>query len=240
MENLALIPGCAGSAPIQNIGAYGLELQSICEYVDILDLHSFETRRMTANECQFGYRDSIFKHELYEKCFITAVGLKLPKQWKAINQYGPLQSIPEDKLTPLAIFERVCQVRMEKLPDPAKVGNAGSFFKNPVISQDHYDRLIQQHSNMVAYPAQGGMKVAAGWLIDQCGLKGISVNGAQVNPLQALVLTNVDNCSADDVVDLASLVKKTVWDKYQIELEHEVRFMNNKGETNLAEIEAKR
>lgn len=129
MENLALIPGCAGSAPIQNIGAYGLELQSICEYVDILDLHSFETRRMTANECQFGYRDSIFKHELYEKCFITAVGLKLSKQWKAINQYGPLQSIPEDELTPLAIFERVCQVRMEKLPDPAKVGNAGSFFK---------------------------------------------------------------------------------------------------------------
>ncbi len=108
-----------------------------------------------------------------------------------------------------------------------------------MISQDHYDRLIQQHSNMVAYPAQGGMKVAAGWLIDQCGLKGISVNGAQVNPLQALVLTNVDNCSADDVVDLASLVKKTVWDKYQIELKHEVRFMNNKGETNLAEIEAK-
>lgn len=118
------------------------------------------------------------------------------------------------------------------------MGNAGSFFKNPVISQDHYDQLIQKHSNMVAYPAKEGMKVAAGWLIDQCGLKGVSVNGAQVNPLQALVLTNVDNCSASDVVELASLVKKTVWDKYQIELEHEVRFMNSKGETNLAEIEA--
>ncbi len=238
VENLALIPGCAGSAPIQNIGAYGLELQDICEYVDILDLDSFEIKRMSAEECQFGYRDSIFKHELYEKCFITAVGLKLPKQWQAINQYGPLQSIPEEELSPLSIFERVCQVRMEKLPDPAKVGNAGSFFKNPVISQVHYDLLIQQHSNMVAYPTQNGMKVAAGWLIDQCGLKGASVKGAQVNPLQALVLTNVNNCSADDVVELASLVKKTVWDKYQIELEHEVRFMNRTGETNLADIEA--
>lgn len=107
-----------------------------------------------------------------------------------------------------------------------------------MISLDHYDQLIRKHSDMVAYPANEGMKVAAGWLIDQCGLKGISVNGAQVNPLQALVLTNVDNCSADDVVALASLVKRAVWDKYQIELEHEVRFMNRQGETNLAKIEA--
>ncbi|MGP8309227.1 UDP-N-acetylmuramate dehydrogenase [Vibrio sp. YIC-376] len=238
IENLALIPGCAGSAPIQNIGAYGLELQDICDYVDILDLTTFETRRMRADECEFGYRDSIFKHALYGKCFISAVGLKLNKQWKPINQYGPLQSISSDKLSPTSIFERVCQVRQEKLPDPAKVGNAGSFFKNPVISRDHYDRLIEIHRDLVAYPAENGMKVAAGWLIDQCGLKGISVNGAQVNPLQALVLTNVDNCSAHDVLALASLVKQTVWDKYQIELEHEVRFINKVGETNLAEIEA--
>jgi UDP-N-acetylmuramate dehydrogenase len=240
LENLALIPGCAGSAPIQNIGAYGVELNNICDYVDVLDLETFETIRMSAEECLFGYRDSIFKHSLYEKCFITALGLKLPKTWQPVNQYGPLQSIPEKELNPNAIFERVCQVRMEKLPDPTKVGNAGSFFKNPVISQDHYDQLIQQHDTMVAYPAKGGMKVAAGWLIDQCGLKGTSVNGAQVNPLQALVLTNVDNCTAEDVVTLASLVKKTVWDKYQIELEHEVRFMNSHAETTLSEIEAAR
>ncbi len=238
IENLALIPGCAGSAPIQNIGAYGVELKDLCSYVDVLDLTTLKTRRMSAEDCEFGYRDSVFKHDLYEKCFVTAIGLKLPKRWTPKNQYGPLQSIPENELSPNAIFERVCQVRMEKLPDPAKVGNAGSFFKNPVISQDHYDQLIRKHSDMVAYPANEGMKVAAGWLIDQCGLKGISVNGAQVNPLQALVLTNVDNCSADDVVALASLVKRAVWDKYQIELEHEVRFMNRQGETNLAKIEA--
>ncbi|MDV6254429.1 UDP-N-acetylmuramate dehydrogenase [Vibrio sp. EA2] len=238
IENLALIPGCAGSAPIQNIGAYGLELKDVCDYVDILDLTTFETRRMSADECEFGYRDSIFKHVLYGKCFISALGLKLNKKWQPINQYGPLQSIPTEKLSPASIFERVCQVRQEKLPDPEKVGNAGSFFKNPVISQDHYDQLLEVHRDLVAYPTENGMKVAAGWLIDQCGLKGISVNGAQVNPLQALVLTNVDNCSATDVVALASLVKQTVWDKYQIELEHEVRFINKVGETNLAEIEA--
>ncbi len=238
IENLALIPGCAGSAPIQNIGAYGIELKDICDYVDILDLSTFETKRMSAEECEFGYRDSIFKHALYGQCFISAVGLKLNKQWQPINQYGPLQSIPTEQLTPSTIFERVCQVRQEKLPDPKKVGNAGSFFKNPVISQDHYDRLIELHPNLVAYPAESGMKVAAGWLIDQCGLKGTSVNGAQVNPLQALVLTNVDNCSANDVLALASLVKRTVWDKFQIELEHEVRFINKTGETNLSEIEA--
>nr|WP_321381480.1 UDP-N-acetylmuramate dehydrogenase [uncultured Vibrio sp.] len=238
IENLALIPGCAGSAPIQNIGAYGLELKDVCDYVDILDLTTFQTRRMSADECEFGYRDSIFKHALYGECFISSVGLKLNKEWQPINQYGPLQSIPAEKLSPESIFERVCQVRQEKLPDPAKVGNAGSFFKNPVISQDHYDRLVEAHHDLVAYPAENGMKVAAGWLIDQCALKGISVNGAQVNPLQALVLTNVDNCSAQDVLNLASFVKQTVWNKFQIELEHEVRFINRCGETNLAEIEA--
>lgn len=240
LENLALIPGCAGSAPIQNIGAYGLELKDICDYVDVLDLTTFENRRMSARDCNFGYRDSIFKHALHEKCFITALGLKLAKQWQPINQYGPLKDIPEEQLSPATIFERVCQVRTEKLPDPVKVGNAGSFFKNPVITQDHYDRLMKQHTNIVAYPTPGGMKVAAGWLIDQCGLKGKSVHGAQVNPMQALVLTNMDNCSADDVVALASLVKQAVWDKYQIELEHEVRFLNRTGETNLAQIEALR
>ncbi|HHF3257455.1 TPA: UDP-N-acetylmuramate dehydrogenase [Vibrio alginolyticus] len=240
VENLALIPGCAGSAPIQNIGAYGLELKDICDYVDVLDLTTFENKRMHAQDCEFAYRDSIFKHALHGKCFITALGLKLAKQWQPINQYGPLQTIPEEQLSPASIFERVCQVRKAKLPDPTKIGNAGSFFKNPVITQDHYDRLTKKYPNVVAYPASGGMKIAAGWLIDQCGLKGKSVHGAQVNPMQALVLTNIDNCSADDIVALASLVKHTVWDKYQIILEHEVRFLNRTGETNLAQIEASR
>ncbi|MDF2156144.1 UDP-N-acetylmuramate dehydrogenase [Vibrio sp. CAU 1672] len=238
IENLALIPGCAGSAPIQNIGAYGLELKDVCEYVDILDLETLEKKRLSASECEFAYRDSVFKHRLFNKCFITALGLKLAKNWQPINQYGPLQSIPEPELNPASIFERVCQVRCEKLPDPNKIGNAGSFFKNPLISLEHYDRLKSLYPDMVAYPAGQEMKVAAGWLIDQCGLKGVCVNGAQVNPLQALVLTNIGDCSAQDVIQLASLVKKSIKDKYQIELEHEVRFIGARTEITLAEIEA--
>ncbi|GEM77660.1 UDP-N-acetylenolpyruvoylglucosamine reductase [Vibrio sagamiensis NBRC 104589] len=238
LENLALIPGCVGSAPIQNIGAYGQEFQNVCDYVDILDLQTFTTQRMTAEECHFGYRDSIFKQALLGQCFITGVGLKLSKKWQPLNQYGPLQSIPKEVLSPRTIFERVCEIRKEKLPDPDRVGNAGSFFKNPVIDKDHYDQLKTQYADIVAYPSDAGMKVAAGWLIDQCGLKGASVNGAQVHPQQALVLTNADNCSAEDIIDLASLVKRAVWSKYQIVLEHEVRFMGSTAETNLAEIEA--
>ena len=237
LENLALIPGCAGSAPIQNIGAYGVEFKDLCEYVDVVDLDSFVETRMTLEECEFGYRDSIFKHALHNKCFIKSIGLKLPKAWKAVNQYGPLQAIPDQELSPRRIFDEVCAVRMSKLPDPTVVGNAGSFFKNPVISKDQFDRLKSQFPEMIAYPAAEGMKLAAGWLIDQCGLKGFSVNGAQVNPMQALVLTNADNCTSQDVVKLASAVKSRVWDKYQVELEHEVRFIGSDGETTLTELE---
>ncbi|MGR5270061.1 UDP-N-acetylmuramate dehydrogenase [Vibrio astriarenae] len=234
LENLALIPGCCGSAPIQNIGAYGVEFADVCEYVDILCLESFSIKRLTRDECLFGYRDSIFKHALYEKAIVVAVGLMLAKAWQANTQYGPLKAIGEP--TAKAIFERVCQVRMEKLPDPAQSGNAGSFFKNPVISHEHYQTLVEQYPNMVAYPADSGMKVAAGWLIDQCGLKGQRQGGAQVHPNQALVIVNKDSASAEDVVVLAATVRDAVWQKYRIALEHEVRFMGAKQETRLERI----
>lgn len=236
LENLALIPGCAGSAPIQNIGAYGVELKEVCEYVDVLDLDSFEVRRMTASECQFGYRDSIFKRDLQGKVAIVALGLKLAKQWQAKTEYGPLKSLAESTPTASAIFQRVCQVRMEKLPDPNVTGNAGSFFKNPVISQAHFEQLKQHFPEIVAYPADNGMKVAAGWLIDQCQLKGFAIGGAQVHQNQALVLINADNAQADDVVNLAAHIREKVYQRYQIALEHEVRFMGANGETTLERI----
>ncbi|WFB48009.1 UDP-N-acetylmuramate dehydrogenase [Vibrio coralliilyticus] len=236
LENLALIPGCAGSAPIQNIGAYGVELKDICEYVDILCLETFNTKRLSAEECQFGYRDSIFKHELFEKVMVVAIGLKLPKQWSASIEYGPLQSLQSETLTAQQVFERVCQIRMEKLPDPAKLGNAGSFFKNPVISNQQFENLSKQFPNIAAYPTQDGIKVAAGWLIDQCQLKGHQIGGAQVHPKQALVLVNTSNASADDVIKLAATVRQTVLEKYQIALEHEVRFIGSHAETNLETI----
>lgn len=236
LENLALIPGCCGSAPIQNIGAYGIELKDVCEYVDVLCLETFKTKRLTPEECQFGYRDSIFKHQLFQKVMIVAIGLKLAKRWQPNIDYGPLQSLKHDDLTAKQVFDRVCQVRMEKLPDPAKLGNAGSFFKNPIISQAQFDELHQQFPDMPAYPSANGVKVAAGWLIDQCQLKGVQVGGAQVHPNQALVLVNRGKATAHDVVNLAAQVRQTVLDKYQIELEHEVRFMGTHGETNLQTI----
>lgn len=234
LENLALIPGCAGSAPIQNIGAYGVELADVCEYVDVLCLESFEIKRLSNEECLFGYRDSIFKHALYEKGIVVAIGLKLSKYWQANTQYGPLKDI--ENPTAKAIFERVCQVRMEKLPDPEQTGNAGSFFKNPVISLEQHQMLNESYPNMVAYPADNGMKVAAGWLIDQCGLKGECEGGAQVHPNQALVIVNKNNATASDVVKLAARVRDAVWQRYEISLEHEVRFMGALGETRLEQI----
>ncbi|EGA66713.1 UDP-N-acetylmuramate dehydrogenase [Vibrio brasiliensis] len=236
LENLALIPGCAGSAPIQNIGAYGVELKDICEYVDILCLDTFAIKRLANDECQFGYRDSIFKHELHGKAVIVAVGLKSAKKWQPQIEYGPLKSLEPNTPTAQDIFERVCQIRMEKLPDPNVTGNAGSFFKNPVIPQSHFDVLKQQFPDIVAYPAESGMKVAAGWLIDQCQLKGTTIGGAQVHPMQALVLVNKDKATAADVIQLAAKVRAEVFNRYQIELEHEVRFMGAQQETNLQEI----
>ena len=131
VENLAMIPGCAGSAPIQNIGAYGLEFQNVCEYVDVLYLDSMETKRLSSQECQFGYRDSIFKRELFEKVVIVAIGMKLAKAWKPITHYGPLKALDSTTATPKQVFDAVCDIRSSKLPDPRIQGNAGSFFKNP-------------------------------------------------------------------------------------------------------------
>lgn len=239
LENLALIPGCVGSAPIQNIGAYGKEIKDVCEYVDVLDVETFTTRRIHASECQFGYRDSIFKHQLFGKVIIVAVGFKLAKSWQPCIAYGPLQSFSVETVTAQQIFEQVCQVRMEKLPDPQVTGNAGSFFKNPVIEQAQYQALVAQYPNLVAYPVEEGVKVAAGWLIDQCGLKGFTQGGAQVHPNQALVLVNCFNATAQDVVLLADHVRQTVWQKYAIELEHEVRFMGAQHETNLVALRGK-
>lgn len=235
LENLALIPGCAGSAPIQNIGAYGVEFKDVCEYVDILCLDSFRVRRLSVDECQFGYRDSVFKHDLYQKAIVVAVGLRLAKQWRANIQYGPLKDLGE-QASPADIFARVCEVRREKLPDPTQQGNAGSFFKNPVIEMEHYQALHERYPDMVAYSAEQGMKVAAGWLIDQCGLKGTMVGGAQVHLKQALVLVNTGTATAEDVVALADKVCRTVYERYGIALEHEVRFMAAQKETRLSVI----
>ncbi|MGB1973407.1 MAG: UDP-N-acetylmuramate dehydrogenase [Vibrio toranzoniae] len=233
LENLAMIPGCSGSAPIQNIGAYGVELQDICEYVDILCLDTYTVKRLNKEECFFGYRDSIFKHDLYGKAIVVAIGLILPKEWKPCNHYGPLKSLPVETLSPSVIFEKVCAIRSSKLPDPSVQGNAGSFFKNPVITKDHFDRLLVLYPDIVGYESNDMIKVAAGWLIDQCRLKGVVEGGAQVHPNQALVIINYDEASAADILKLAERIRRSVLKKFDIRLEHEVRFIGRDSETNL-------
>lgn len=236
LENLAMIPGCAGSAPIQNIGAYGVEFKDVCEYVDFLCFDDMNVRRLSVKECNFGYRDSIFKHDLYERGVVVGIGLKLTKAWQACSHYGPLKALSTSELTPQGVFAAVCDIRKNKLPDPALQGNAGSFFKNPEISRDHFDRLVDSFPDIVGYPVGDKVKVAAGWLIDHSGFKGKIVRGAQVHPKQALVLINQNNAKPCDVIELAISIRNAVLERYEIALEHEVRFIGACRETNLLKI----
>ncbi|RPH20308.1 UDP-N-acetylmuramate dehydrogenase [Buttiauxella warmboldiae] len=236
LENLALIPGCAGSSPIQNIGAYGVELKSVCHYVDCVDLLSGEMHRLTNSQCQFGYRDSIFKHAYQDHYAIVAVGLRLAKVWQPVLTYGDLTGLEAEKVTPLEVFNAVCHMRSTKLPDPRINGNAGSFFKNPVVAAEQAEALLATFATLPHYPqADGSVKLAAGWLIDRCQLKGYQVGGAGVHQQQALVLVNVNNASSQDIVDLAHHVRQCVGKKFNVWLEPEVRFIGAKGEVSAVE-----
>lgn len=236
LENLALIPGCVGSSPIQNIGAYGVELKKVCDYVDCVDLRSGEQHRLSSPECLFGYRDSIFKHQYQDGYAITAVGLRLPKIWQPVLTYGDLTRLDPATVTPLQVFDAVCVMRMTKLPDPRVNGNAGSFFKNPVITGEQAAELLSNFPNAPHYPqADGTTKLAAGWLIDQCELKGFKIGGAAVHRQQALVLINDAQATSQDVVKLAHHVRQRVGEKFNVWLEPEVRFIGQQGEVSAVE-----
>ncbi|WP_254901621.1 UDP-N-acetylmuramate dehydrogenase [Lonsdalea britannica] len=237
LENLALIPGCVGSSPIQNIGAYGVELQDVCAYVDVLDLNTGEQMRLAHESCQFGYRESIFKHQYRDGYAITAVGLTLPKLWRPVLNYGDLSRLDLQTVTPRVVFDSVCAMRKSKLPDPAVNGNAGSFFKNPVLPAVHANELLRQFPLAPHYPqVNGDVKFAAGWLIDQCELKGYRIGDAAVHANQALVLINAGNATSKDVVTLARYVRHQVAEKFGIGLEPEVRFIAGQGEVNAVEV----
>lgn len=238
LENLALIPGVVGAAPVQNIGAYGTEFKDFCESVEYLDLNSGALHRLSAKECLFAYRDSIFKTVKMQDALITKVTLKLIKEWQAHNQYGRLQNAAAavQQVSAKQIFASVCQIRSEKLPDPAELGNAGSFFKNPLVKAQLAEPLLALYPQMPHYPQPDGqVKLAAGWLIEQANLKGAYIGGAAVHQQQALVLINQNNACAADVIQLANLVRSTVKEKFNINLEHEVRFICATGESNLTE-----
>lgn len=236
LENLALIPGCAGSSPIQNIGAYGVELKQVCDYVECIELATGELHRLSVESCRFGYRDSIFKHEYQDRFAITAVGFRLAKMWKPVLTYGDLARLDPATATPRQVFDAVCNMRRTKLPDPRVNGNAGSFFKNPVVSSEQAKTLLETYQDAPHYPQKdGSIKLAAGWLIDKCQLKGHRIGGAAVHRQQALVLINENNATADDIVQLAAHVRQTVGNKFNIWLEPEVRFMGRRGEVSAVE-----
>ncbi len=227
LENLSLIPGTVGASPVQNIGAYGVEVKDCIEEVVTAELdHGGRERILTNAECRFGYRDSVFKHEAAGRLLVTAVRFKLSRTPRLITAYGDidgeLSRMGISHPTPLDVSAAVMRIRSSKLPDPAKLGNAGSFFKNPIVDSDVAEALLQRYPKLVNYPAGAGKtKLAAGWMIDQAGLKGYRDGDAAVHERQALVLVNHGSASGADIVRLAEHIRSVVRERYGVELECE-------------------
>ncbi|MDO9146510.1 MAG: UDP-N-acetylmuramate dehydrogenase [Hydrogenophaga sp.] len=234
LENLALIPGSVGASPVQNIGAYGVELQDRFHSLDAIDLHTGKAFSLDAAQCGFGYRDSVFKHApagekglgLAGRALITRVRFWLPKPWKPVLGYLDLErkmaetgvSAPDAR----QIFDWVVAIRRAKLPDPAVIGNAGSFFKNPTVNEVQCADIIARDPKVVHYPMpDGSIKLAAGWLIDACGWKGKSVGNAGVFERQALVLVNRGGATGGEVMTLAKAIQTSVYERFGIRLEPE-------------------
>ncbi len=226
LENMALIPGTVGAAPVQNIGAYGVELQDRFDSLDGVDLVTGRMVTLDHAMCAFGYRDSVFKHLLAGKTVITQVRFRLPKPWRPEVSYLELQRKVHDSgnASPDArtVFDWVCAIRRQKLPDPAVVGNAGSFFKNPVVSAEQCKDIIGRDPEVVHYPMPDGtVKLAAGWMIDACGWKGKTVGNAGVYERQALVLVNRGDAIGAEVLTLARAIQESVYGRFGIRLEPE-------------------
>ena len=226
LENLALIPGTAGAAPVQNIGAYGVELKDRFESLDAVDLVTGRTSTLWPGICAFGYRDSVFKHSLAGRSVITRVRFRLPKPWQPVLGYLELerrmQETGVNRPSAQQVFDWVCAIRRAKLPDPALIGNAGSFFKNPVVTIEQCRDIIGRDPEIVHYPMpDGSVKLAAGWMIDACGWKGKSVGQAGVYEKQALVLVNRGHAIGSEVMTLARAIQESVYGRFGIRLEHE-------------------
>ena len=224
LENLALIPGTTGAAPIQNIGAYGVEVSDLIQSITAFDCNAQAFVEMTPDACQFAYRDSIFKRHP-QRYIISAVTFSLPKNWVPQLQYADLTnffSSQKNLPSPTAIFDAVCTIRQKKLPDPKVIGNVGSFFKNPSVSQIQLAQLLNAFPRMITYPqGNGSHKLGAGWLIDQCGFKGAQRGAVGVYEKQALVLVNLGKGSATELLTLASEIQAAVQDRFGVLLEIE-------------------
>ncbi len=242
---MALIPGTVGAAPVQNIGAYGVELQDRFDSLDAMDLQSGQTFTLNAAQCAFGYRDSIFKHSsspnqdggyrpigLKDRALILRVRFALPKPWKPVLGYADLERKMQEtgcnQPSAQQVADWICDIRRAKLPDPAVMGNAGSFFKNPTVTPEQCSDIIGRDPKVVFYPLpDGSFKLAAGWLIDACGWRGKTVGMAGVYEKQALVLVNrgsvdgPDAATGGEVMTLARAIQTSVYERFGILLEPE-------------------
>lgn len=231
VENLSLIPGSVGASPMQNIGAYGVEIKDVFESLEAVEISSGELRTFSHEECQFGYRESVFKKSLKDKYVITSVSYRLSKHPVLNTSYGAI----ENELKSMGILHPTIQdvskaviaIRQSKLPDPKEIGNAGSFFKNPIISLSHFEKLKKEYPEIPSYKvSEVEVKVPAGWLIDKAGWKGKTIQNYGVHKKQALVLVNYGKASGEDIYELSEKIIKDIELRYGILLEREVNIIS--------------
>jgi UDP-N-acetylmuramate dehydrogenase len=226
VENLSLIPGSVGAGPMQNIGAYGVELKDVFHELEAFHIHENYFQTFSAGDCKFGYRESVFKHELKNQFFITSVTFRLKKNPTFNTSYGAiekeLEAMGVKEISVAAISQAVINIRTSKLPDPKVIGNAGSFFKNPIVSAEEFARLKTAFPDIISYPNGTNFKIAAGWMIEKTGLKGKRFGDAGVHKDQALVLVNYGNATGQEIFDLSTKVLETVKEMFGVQLEREV------------------
>jgi len=230
LENLSLIPGSVGASPMQNIGAYGVEVKSLIDRVQFLNLETNQLEELPGEKCEFGYRESIFKNALKNKIVIWKVVFKLSKIPVSKTEYGDIQAVlTRKKITdpsPVDVSDAVIEIRKSKLPDPAEIGNAGSFFKNPIITKKLYTEILATEPGLSSYPAgEDTCKVPAGWLIEKCGWKGKTLGNYGVHKNQALVLVNYGGANGSQIYDLACQIQSDVKARFGISLQIEVNLV---------------
>lgn len=227
IENLSLIPGNVGASPMQNIGAYGVEIKDVFEELEAINIHTGEIDYFSNKECEFGYRESVFKRKLKGQYLISRVTYRLSKKGNFNTSYGAidkqLEAMNVTDLTSKAISEAVVAIRQSKLPDPKEIGNSGSFFKNPVVSNQEFEKLKNEFPDVVGYAVgDTNTKLAAGWLIDQAGWKGKTINNYGVHKNQALVLVNYGGATGQEIYNLSEEILVSIREKFNVELEREV------------------
>jgi len=232
LENLSLIPGTVGASAVQNIGAYGSEAKDFIIFVDTVNLQTGEIRHFTADECRYGYRDSAFKHELKGRYAVTHVHFKLSHSFRPKLDYGGIRKALEDRnidetnLTPEQLRQTIIEIRRAKLPEPSELGNAGSFFTNPIVPQATFKQLLNENPNIPHYEVDKDyVKIPAGWMIEQCGWKGKTLGKAGVYERQALVLVNHGGATGKDIAALCERIQKDVEARFGIRIEPEVNFI---------------